>query len=121
MRLFIKPEMPRGEVLGLLDKMREWISRSEEWPMFMHDDAAAKEHSALEIHHSTTAIHDLCAICGDRTNSECGSELFMAGTESPVCYECGAKYEPSLVQVLLAYQQARTECGTGQAECYMQF
>jgi hypothetical protein len=59
---------------------------------------------ALAIQLINCATNDRCAICGARTDPECGPELFVAGTESLVCYECGRKYEPELVDTLVAYR-----------------
>jgi len=53
---------------------------------------------AIQLNNCTT--NDTCAICGERTDPECGPELFVAGTTALVCYECGRKYEPELVDAL---------------------
>jgi hypothetical protein len=67
---------------------------------------------ALDLHHNNAATNNPCAICGTRTNPECGPELFelfLYGTEALVCYECGRKSGPSLVDTLFAYREVLAE------------
>jgi hypothetical protein len=52
---------------------------------------------------------DPCAICGKPTVAECGPELFLAGTTALVCYACGRKYAPELVDALWEYRQRLLE------------
>ena len=37
-----------------------------------------------------------CPLCGEQTNPNIGAELFLAGTESIVCIDCGSKHAPLL-------------------------
>ena len=46
---------------------------------------------------NNAATNDPCAICGKRTDPQVGPELFLEGTWSPVCHECGMKYAQPLV------------------------
>jgi hypothetical protein len=54
----------------------------------------------LAIQMNSVAANDPCEICGDRTDPEIGPELFLAGTYGLVCYDCGDKYAPELVELL---------------------
>jgi hypothetical protein len=58
----------------------------------------------LEIKLNNAATNDPCALCGRRTDPECGPELFLGGTWELVCYECGAEHTPDLVECLKAYR-----------------
>jgi hypothetical protein len=60
---------------------------------------------ALDLHRNNAATINPCAICGTRTDPECRPELFLYGTEALVCYECGRKSGPSLVDTLFAYRE----------------
>lgn len=60
---------------------------------------------ALDVHHNNAATNDPCAICGARTDPECGPELFLSGTEALVCYECGKQHDPELVDMLMTYRE----------------
>jgi len=55
---------------------------------------------ALSTVDNNCASNDPCAICGERTDPNCGPELFLEGTWALVCYECGWKYAPGLVEAL---------------------
>jgi hypothetical protein len=61
----------------------------------------------LAIKLNNCAANDPCAICGERTDPEVGPELFLEGTWALVCYECGNKYAPQLVDILCYTQQAK--------------
>lgn len=85
------------------------------------------ETDRLVIKYNNAATNDPCAICGARTDSMCGPELFVDGTWELVCHECGCKFSPELVGILryirshenwandLLYhiQGARNEMGLG--------
>ena len=62
---------------------------------------------------NNVATNDPCAICGQRTDPDISPELFAAGTYSLVCYDCGMKYAPDVMQELstLKYEWARTQYG----------
>lgn len=57
---------------------------------------------ALSIKWNNTATNDPCAICGARTDPALGPELFLSDSWSLVCWDCGRKYAPELVQSLEA-------------------
>jgi len=52
-----------------------------------------------------TATSDPCAVCGNLTDFEVGPELFLAGSEALVCWDCGRRHAPALVDLfLLSYK-----------------
>jgi hypothetical protein len=59
----------------------------------------------LEIKLNNAAVNDPCALCGERTDPELGPELFLGGTWSLVCYECGAEHAPELVECLIHHRE----------------
>lgn len=59
----------------------------------------------LVIKSNNTATNDPCALCGQRTAPDIGPELFLDGTWSLVCYDCGMKYDPQLTLFLLWSRQ----------------
>jgi hypothetical protein len=61
----------------------------------------------LVIKFNSCATNDPCEICGDRTDPDCGPELFLEGTFALVCYECGQKYAPQLVDMLFYWRAAK--------------
>jgi|SRR5215208_7804851 hypothetical protein len=75
----------------------------------------------LDLHHNNAATNNPCAICGTRTDPECGPELFLYSTEALVCYECGRKSAPSLVATLFAYREVLAGSDAEQAECDIPF
>jgi hypothetical protein len=75
-----------------------------------------KQHPALAIQLNNAATNDPCAICGARTDPECGPELFIAGTVALVCYECGRKHGPELVDMLWEHRQRLLEANEQSAE-----
>src|SRR5829696_8338860 len=60
----------------------------------------------LEIKLNNAAVNDPCALCGRRTDPECGPELFLGSTWELVCYECGAQYAPELMECLTVYRKS---------------
>jgi hypothetical protein len=54
----------------------------------------------LVIKSNNVATPDPCAVCGERTNPDCGPELFLEGTWELVCHQCGQKYAPELIALL---------------------
>jgi len=64
---------------------------------------------ALAIKLNYRATNDPCAVCEEWTDSECGPELFLEGTDGLVCYECGRKYAPELVDILWEHRQRLLE------------
>lgn len=60
---------------------------------------------ALAIKINNTASNDPCALCGARTDPECGPELFLAESWALVCYPCGERHAPELVRCLEGYRQ----------------
>jgi hypothetical protein len=64
---------------------------------------------ALAIKLNNCASNDPCALCGFRTDPEVGPELFLEGTWALVCYGCGEKYAPSLVELLMKLRHAEYE------------
>jgi hypothetical protein len=57
----------------------------------------------LVIKYNNTPSNDPCALCGLRTDSSVGPELFAEGTWALVCDDCGARYAPELLAVLSRY------------------
>ena len=53
---------------------------------------------------NNAATNDPCAICGERTDPQVGPELFLEGTWSPVCHECGREHAPELTVCLEAFR-----------------
>jgi hypothetical protein len=56
----------------------------------------------LEIKMNNSATNDPCAICGQRTDPDVGPEIFLMGTWSLVCHECGKAHGPALMLCLYA-------------------
>lgn len=63
----------------------------------------------LAIKLNNCASNDPCMLCGKRTDPEVGPELFSEGTWALVCYECGDKYAPALVDMLFYTRHAKYE------------
>jgi hypothetical protein len=61
----------------------------------------------LAIKLRNTASNDPCAVCGVRTDPETGPKLFVDGTWSLVCLECGQKHAPELTAMVLDYRRSR--------------
>jgi hypothetical protein len=100
MRLFIKPETSRNNALALLDRMRDWIARSHEWPMFEYN---RRDRPSLAIQVTPAGDSD-CALCAGGFRCELdGPGLVVAGTGEPVCYSCGRKHAPILEHALEVY------------------
>lgn len=59
----------------------------------------------LSIKLNNSAPNDPCAICGTPTDPECGSELFLDGTNYLVCHTCTERDAPELLAALLAYRE----------------
>ncbi len=76
---------------------------------YLHEDGGEKD---VAIKLNNAASNDPCAICGARTDPECGPELFLDGTNALVCHECGEKYAPELVKALQAYRSGRVILGS---------
>jgi len=62
----------------------------------------------LAIKLNNAASNDPCELCGRRTDPEVGPELFLDGSWGLVCYECGEKYAPELMGLLLDYRRSRS-------------
>jgi hypothetical protein len=60
----------------------------------------------IVIKNNNCATNDPCAICGKRTDSVVGPELFLEGTWALVCEECGQKYAQSLLLTLETAREA---------------
>jgi ribosome-binding protein aMBF1 (putative translation factor) len=73
------------------EDMRQYIKN--EW-----DKRRIIKHNIC-VKHNNTATNDPCAICGQRTDPYWGAELFLEGTWSLVCTDCGLKYAPELVKI----------------------
>ncbi len=54
---------------------------------------------------NNTASNNPCALCGKRTDLITGPELFIEGSLSLVCHECGNRLAPGLMRVLKAAQE----------------
>jgi hypothetical protein len=63
----------------------------------------------LAIKLNNCASNDPCELCGFRTDPEVGPELFLEGTWALVCYDCGEKYAPALVEMLMKLRHAQYE------------
>ena len=49
----------------------------------------------IEVKHNGRATNDPCALCGHRTDSVVGLEVFLEGTRDVVCRECAGKIDPA--------------------------
>lgn len=56
------------------------------------------------------ATNDACGLCGQPTAAPAGTQLILAGTDTPVCPECGRKHAPSLA-ALVNLADAATRIG----------
>jgi hypothetical protein len=63
----------------------------------------------LAIKLNNCVSKDPCALCGFHTDPEVGPELFLEGTWALVCYDCGNKHAPALVDLLFYTRQAKYE------------
>jgi hypothetical protein len=63
----------------------------------------------LAIKLNNCASNDPCELCGFRTDPEVGPELFLEGTWALVCYECGNKHAPELMDLLFYTRHAKYE------------
>lgn len=52
-----------------------------------------------------------CAICGHLMEPLTGPELYLADTWEMVCWDCGRKYGPVLVDILTAYESLQPHEG----------
>jgi hypothetical protein len=59
------------------------------------------EAPTLAIKLNNCASNDPCVLCGKRADPEVGPELFLEGTWALVCYECGDKHAPELVNLIM--------------------
>lgn len=50
-----------------------------------------------------------CALCGGQRAEVCLEDLFIEGTNKPVCRSCGLKYAPDISETLHTAQRARAE------------
>lgn len=41
-----------------------------------------------------------CGLCGSRTQTRFGPELFLEGTMHVLCHDCGQDYSPELVRLV---------------------
>lgn len=62
---------------------------------------------SLVIKLNNAAVNDPCRLCGQRTDPECGPELFLEGSWALVCYSCGERHAPELTRFLLDYRKDR--------------
>jgi hypothetical protein len=60
-------------------------------------DTDVKMHK-LCIKMNNCASNDPCGICGERTEPEIGSEVFLEGTNTLVCWRCANIHNPELVK-----------------------
>lgn len=60
------------------------------------------DETGFAIRYNNCASNDPCVVCSGRTDPTVGPELFLAGTWSLVCRECGRKYAPHLTALLEA-------------------
>jgi hypothetical protein len=56
--------------------------------------------SELVIHCKSSAATEPCALCGTRTPTAKGPQLYRADSLDRVCRTCGKKHAPSLVALL---------------------
>lgn len=106
----VKPWGDPQEVARLLksddpEELRRLIYADDTSPLEEPDwlkeaDRPVDQGYNLVIGLNNTATNDPCAICGARTDPEVGPELFLQGTEALVCYDCGRKHAPALVDLL---------------------
>lgn len=70
-------------------------------------DQYAKAHGPprLTIADNNVACNAPCAICGCRTDPDCGPDMFLLGTLRLVCYFCAHEFEPELYKALVAYRR----------------
>lgn len=41
-----------------------------------------------------------CGLCGSRTRTQLGPDVFLEGTMQVLCHECAQDYSPDLVQLV---------------------
>jgi hypothetical protein len=83
----------------------EWGANleSEEEPV----EEKAYAEASFSIKCNNAVVNDPCAVCGRRTDPEFGPELFLRDSWALVCYVCGAKYAPELMECLQSYRAGR--------------
>ncbi len=55
--------------------------------------------AGIWIRYNNAATNDPCAFCGQRTDPECGPELFAAESFSLVCRDCARQHAPRLLAI----------------------
>ena len=55
----------------------------------------------LVIDHNSVAENSPCPVCGQPTNEAIGPQVMIESNKLPVCKECGLKYAPNLLRVVL--------------------
>lgn len=61
----------------------------------------------LQIQRCVAEFNDPCAICGRRTDTSKGFALYLGESNRIVCWECGRKHEPDLVDLLEVHRSMR--------------
>lgn len=68
-------------------------------------DATTVNNPQLVIKMNNTAANDPCGICGKRTDPNIGPDIFIDGTQKPVCAECAAEHAPVLYSMVALWSE----------------
>ena len=70
-----------------------------------NNTATAKaERPRIVIKSAIVSVKTPCALCGQETRpAEASLDLYLEGTDSEVCVECGKKYAPEIVEALTTH------------------
>lgn len=55
----------------------------------------------LVIAYNSVVVNGICPVCGTRKAGGIGPELMLDSSRMPVCFDCGLKYAPELVRLLM--------------------
>jgi len=75
-----------------------------------------KQEAKLVIRDDSAGGLVRCAICGEETRSRLGLELFREGTQQRVCWGCGRRLAPNLVDALRCYHHNEPRVPTPEEE-----
>src|SRR5215470_7712414 len=76
-----------------------------------NNTATAKaERPRIVIKYAIVSVKTPCALCGQETRAaEASLDLYLEGTDSEVCVECGKKYARGLVEALELLHKAERQ------------
>ena len=62
----------------------------------------------LIIKLNTNPLPNDCPLCGNQTNPNIGAEIFLAGTENVVCFDCAEIHSPLLASLIVFAEMSRS-------------